>query len=1326
MIMNRQKLYDATYRLLDPAPATLWVGEALLLRVELINLGLVPWLTFGAHPVRLSYHWRATDGSVIVADGRRTLLPVSVPPASRITVELRAEAPPEPGDYELVIDLVEEGFGWFAERGVSPLVVNLSYRVNTAPKACIINGNCVINDAVGNHVVAQLRALQQAGYHTLLLVEHVDERLPVDVRRSAVALHLTDLHHPDPNVRHAVDHFYAADVVIVNYSTYYQLVEAIKLVRHSAIIFDYHGVTPPEHWDRNAPGYMDLVLGQQYLHLVQYADYGVGHSQFTCGELIQTGLIPASRVRELPYAVVDQVAYRTHRDPELVAQYGLEGQHVLLYVGRMARNKRIIDLVEALALVLRRYPETVLLLVGQNQFGPYRDYVTEVQQRAIELGCQDRVIFTGQVPDLEPYYQLCDVLVTASVHEGFCMPVVEAMAHGKPVVAANTTALPGTLGRAGLMFEPQNPADLACKIEQLLDSLPVYAQPDTPVDSPATTLTADTFMALRTGVIAFVTPRYGLEIVGGAERLIRGWAEYLASQGYQIEVLTTCTADMGDWANAYLPGVAEINGVIVRRFATDQVDAGVFHRIQNRAIAGAYISYDEELEFMRHNLQSSALNAYLHDHAERFMAVIFAPYLFGTTYFGMQVVPEKALIVPCLHDEPVARFDVMREMLEGAAGILFNTQAECDFATDTLHIANPARTVVGYGFDVNAPPGDGAGFRQRYQLPERCILYSGRLEEGKNVPLLWDYFLRYKSERPGDLALVLTGAQSIPVPKHPDIIALNILPEADMPHAFAAATLLCQPSLNESFSIVLMEAWLQGRPVLVHADCAVTRDHVEQSGGGLLFRDYSSFRSALDRLLNDPVHAAELGQRGRAYVQQHYAWDVVSKRILQAIVAFTQERSVYDRLAQRGIQRALTFTPKRFYDAQVRIVEQARATTGRAMIVPQQHKLQQEAQVAMPEYRIQSRLPVVGRMIAWTRKQLTSHLKEPYLDLIIGRQQRFNQQLLATLLPMLEQSLDEQRRLRREVEVLREQLVREVGMIQDRLDYGSEEENKIFLHTAFDVLSQRVPDVTGHKHYLQALQSKQLTRQHILKLISASAESQQEFYTLPMQPPDALHQARLLLVQQCLPPAQVIVDLGGAAFGHPSGALLAMGYPHRPRQLLIVDLPPDERIWGIGIRGVDDTEQLQEVVTHDGVQVRYLYRSMTDLGDIAANSVDLVFSGESIEHISEADGDIVCREVYRILKPGGYFCLDTPNAALTRLQSPHELIHPEHKKEYYVHELRTKLERWGFQIVEAKGICPMPESLRSKTFDYRELVQNIALCDNAEEGYLFFLKGMKL
>ncbi len=95
------------------------------------------------------------------------------------------------------------------------------------------------------------------------------------------------------------------------------------------------------------------------------------------------------------------------------------------------------------------------------------------------------------------------------------------------------------------------------------------------------------------------------------------------------------------------------------------------------------------------------------------------------------------------------------------------------------------------------------------------------------------------------------------------------------------------------------------------------------------------------------------------------------------------------------------------------------------------------------------------------------------------------------------------------------------------------------------------------------------------------------------------------------------------------------------------------------------------------------------------------------------------------MRPGGYFCLDTPNAALTRLQSPYRLIHPEHQKEYTFYEMLGMLERAGFEIIGALGICPMPESLKRGLFDFKELTRNVALNERPEEGYLFFLKAIK-
>jgi glycosyltransferase involved in cell wall biosynthesis len=596
------------------------------------------------------------------------------------------------------------------------------------------------------------------------------------------------------------------------------------------------------------------------------------------------------------------------------------------------------------------------------------------------------------------------------------------MAHGKPVVAADATALPETVGEGGVLFEPKNPADMAAKIIRLLDDIPVRpAEAASAAGLIPAPLSEEDRTRLKRGTIAFVGPRYGLEILGGAERMLRGWAEHLADHGYRTEVLTTCTADMGDWSNHFAPGVEQINGITVRRFSTDRVDTGAFHLVLSKANGGEHVTYDDEQAFARNNLQSSALNQYLHEHADDYVSVVFAPYLFGTSYWGMQALPDKAIILPCLHDEPSARLSVFREMLEGAAGIFFNAYPEHALAVDSLHIANSQQLIVGYGFDTDGKPGDAAGFRARHNLPEQILFYSGRLEQGKNVPLLLEYFVRYKTEHPGPLTLVLAGTGDIPIPQRSDIVPLGFQ-SAELPHAYAAASIFCMPSVNESFSIVIMESWLQSRPILVHADCAVTSDHVIRSGGGYIFGDYSAFAGALQQVLNDPADADQRGQRGRAYVEQYYAWDVVTERFVQGIAAFTAPRSEYTRLAQHAIRRALAFTHARIDDALLAVIEQAQAELGTRPNHTQQQQLLRMTRVGQPDYVVRSGLPIFGGMIAWLRRHLTSHLREPYLDPIVQRQEKFNTSLVETLLPMLEQSLHEQRRLRREVATLRHQL----------------------------------------------------------------------------------------------------------------------------------------------------------------------------------------------------------------------------------------------------------------------------------------------------------------
>jgi glycosyltransferase involved in cell wall biosynthesis len=165
------------------------------------------------------------------------------------------------------------------------------------------------------------------------------------------------------------------------------------------------------------------------------------------------------------------------------------------------------------------------------------------------------------------------------------------------------------------------------------------------------------------------------------------------------------------------------------------------------------------------------------------------------------------------------------------------------------------------------------------------MLYAGRKSSGKNTPLLLTYFCRYRQRRATPLGLVLIGGGQVFIP--PDcrrfVHDLGFLPEQDKLNAYAAATVFCQPSVHESFSIVLMEAWVQGTAALVNARCDVTREHCQQSQGGLYFNGYQEFEAALDLLLANEALRTKLGQNGRCYVERNYTWEKVVERFLEAV-----------------------------------------------------------------------------------------------------------------------------------------------------------------------------------------------------------------------------------------------------------------------------------------------------------------------------------------------------------------------------------------------------------------------------------------------------------
>ena len=385
--------------------------------------------------------------------------------------------------------------------------------------------------------------------------------------------------------------------------------------------------------------------------------------------------------------------------------------------------------------------------------------------------------------------------------------------------------------------------------------------------------------------LAFVAPWYGQDIAGGAEAECRATARALRSRGVPVEILTTCARDHASpWADHHPEGVTEEDGFVVRRFKVRPRDPERYGQLQWRLTAGGTLTSFEEEDFVRESVNSNDLYAYLGAERDRYWFA-FIPYCFGTTWEGALVAPERSLLIACLHDEPFAHLKWTRRVLRAVRAACFHVAAERGLA-ERLAGADPERFhLVGEGVDP-PPPGDAARFRRTHRVNDPFVLYAGRKAAEKNTPLLVEYFARYKLTHPQSrLKLVLIGSGGVRIPGRlsADILDLGFVMPQDKADAYAATLALCQPSLLESFSLVMMEAWLAGAPSLVHERCAVTRDHCLASNGGLFFEDYFEFVEALDLLARDGALCQRMGEAGWAYVLANYTWDRVTDNYLAVL-----------------------------------------------------------------------------------------------------------------------------------------------------------------------------------------------------------------------------------------------------------------------------------------------------------------------------------------------------------------------------------------------------------------------------------------------------------
>jgi glycosyltransferase involved in cell wall biosynthesis len=708
----------------------------------------------------------------------------------------------------------------------------------------------------------------------------------------------------------------SADLILVEYGQYYRLLELLPLLAGGKprILFDYHGITPAELWETHSRE--ALEMGSRQRGLIWCTDAGLVHSRFTWQELHGPTGFPAERLSILEHPIDTKRFCPGRPQRSLQDRLGLRDVSLILFVGRLAPNKRVPVLIEALDQLRDLLPAVHLILVGDDT-DVYQVEARRCRQRAADLGLADRVHFLGQVREehLLDAYRSADLFVMPSRHEGFCIPVIEAMACGLPVVAARAGALPETVAGAGLTFSPDDSADLARQVRRIFQSgktrqgdKETRRQGDTrPFASPLPVSVSPSQLK-----VAIVSIRYGSDFVGGAETSLRSIATALHEAGCAVEIFTTCARSDRDWANCLPEGtsVGHVSNVPppasampVHRFRVDAYEpARQREAISAILQADGFPEAETERHYLDHSIRSTRLLEALRQRIEQFDAVIVGPYLYGLAFDIATAFPDKTLLLPCFHDEAFARLRIWREAYREVGGILYHSAEEKDLAERLLGLNHAGGVCLGTFVDTQTQ-GNAEQGRLLVGKGPPYIVYCGRYLREKNLPLLLDYTRRYHEASPDRFMFVFVGDGEVPIPREPWARNLGFVEESCKRDILAGAAALAQLSRNESLSLAALEAWAQGVPVLAAVDCAVLAGHLRRCGGGRAVDDYASFAAALDDLRQRPATWQRLGQQGREYVRTVYGSRAgFVRRLLESIRDLTVPLA--QRMQRQGLLRA--------------------------------------------------------------------------------------------------------------------------------------------------------------------------------------------------------------------------------------------------------------------------------------------------------------------------------------------------------------------------------------------------------------------------------------
>ena len=379
--------------------------------------------------------------------------------------------------------------------------------------------------------------------------------------------------------------------------------------------------------------------------------------------------------------------------------------------------------------------------------------------------------------------------------------------------------------------------------------------------------------------IAFIVQRYGLEINGGAELHCRWVAEHMKKY-CQAEILTSRADDYITWSDHYPEGEDVVNGIPVRRFSVSRPrNPEKFGRIQSHILGHEHTEKDELAWLEEEGPTSPSLIRFIQKHERDYDYFIFFSYRYYHSYWGIHTVPHKSILVPTAEHDPVIHLKLFKDLFRKPQALVYNSEEERQMIQTLSQNQDVPGLVVGVGTEL--PPASSADrFRRKFGIQEPYMIYIGRIDENKGCHKLFDYFLWFKEYVGTPIKLVLVGNSVLKVPSHPDVHHLGFISEQDKFDALSGAELLVMPSFYESLSMVTLEAWAMGKPVLANAKCEVLKGQCRRSNGGLYYENYREFREALRLLLTSSRLRQALGDNGRKYFFENYTWEIIEQKYL--------------------------------------------------------------------------------------------------------------------------------------------------------------------------------------------------------------------------------------------------------------------------------------------------------------------------------------------------------------------------------------------------------------------------------------------------------------